>query len=69
MEKRTVKADCVTRGELRKMKPGDVTVFCLPGAAKIDSGRVVANNFSHYMDGRFTTSADYDERTLTVTRL
>ncbi len=69
MTRRTVIAEKLTRNELRKMQPGDTTVFHLPSAVKVDSARAHTYGVSHQMGCRFTTHADYTDNSLEVTRL
>jgi len=69
MTRRTVIAERLTRNELRKMRSGDITVFHLPSAVKVDSARAHVYGVSHQMECRFTTHADYTDNSLEVTRL
>ncbi len=69
MAYRTVTTECVRREVLRTMEPGDVILFHLPSARQIDSGKSSISQYSHHLQCRFTTSANYKRSTLTVKRI
>lgn len=61
-------ANKVTVEVLRDMAVGETVVFELPSAQAVLSGSTLAYRMQHMLGCRFSTAANYAEKTLTITK-
>lgn len=58
----------VTRDALREMEFGIPVVFTGVSPNEVESARAACSQMSRLLECRFTVSADYDARTVTITK-
>ncbi len=55
--------------DLRAIPPGATRTFLLPNRKRCLSARVACTNLKNMGEGEWSTSIDFDERSITITRI
>lgn len=63
-----MKAEKVTREDLRLMQMGETKEFDLPNAQACDSGKAVAYQMQNLLGCKFSVTTDYPSNKLTITK-